>query len=275
MRLRCTDDVARYLNEVEGFLLADPVVCSVLLTTPVSRTQPADPAAPNLWCWAEQHGAVVAVAQQTPPFGAYVAPGDPEALGGLARLLHDRRPHVPSVGGVRPAVRAFAEAWPGGSGGERMATYLYACTAANLVVPSVPGSLRLARDADTSLLRPWGQNFVTDTGVPDEGRDEVGPRILAQRLWVWEYEQQPMCMAAVQVPVGGVARVSLVYTPPEQRGRGWAAACVAGVTRLQHEQGLTCMLYADAANPTSNGVYTRIGYQRVAEAVDQELLPGP
>jgi predicted GNAT family acetyltransferase len=32
------------------------------------------------------------------------------------------------------------------------------------------------------------------------------------------------------------------------------------------------MLYADAANPVSNGVYTRIGYRHVAEAVDRELL---
>ena len=33
------------------------------------------------------------------------------------------------------------------------------------------------------------------------------------------------------------------------------------------------MLYADAANPVSNGVYIRIGYSQVAEAVDRELLP--
>jgi predicted GNAT family acetyltransferase len=271
MRIRWTNEAASYLAKVEDFLLADPVVCSVLLTTPVSRPEPADPATPNLWCWAEHAGSVVAVAQQTPPFGAYISPGDPEPLGGLARLLHELRPGMPSVGGVRPAVRAFVDAWPGGVGGERMATHLYACEAGDLVVPSVPGLLRLARDADKRLLRPWGRGFVTDTGVPDDGRDEVGPRIKARRLWVWEVDQQPVCMAAVQVPVGGVARVSLVYTPPEQRGRGWAAACVAGVTSMLHEQGLTAMLYADAANSTSNGVYTRIGYRVVAEAVDQEL----
>ena len=32
--------------------------------------------------------------------------------------------------------------------------------------------------------------------------------------------------------------------------------------------GRTCMLYADLANPTSNGIYQAIGYRRVGDAVD-------
>ena len=32
------------------------------------------------------------------------------------------------------------------------------------------------------------------------------------------------------------------------------------------------MLYADAANPTSNGVYRRIGFQAIDEVVRVDLL---
>jgi predicted GNAT family acetyltransferase len=273
VRTAWTTDVGAYLGVVERFLLADPVVCSVLLTTPVVRGEPLDAATPNLWCWAERDGDVVAVAQSTPPHGAYVAPGDGDGLGALAGLMHRLRPDVPSVGGVRQAVDAFTAAWPGRVGDVLMATHLYACSADDLVPPSVPGRLRLARDDDADLLRAWVDGFVADTGVPAPGRDEVGDRIAARRLWVWEVDEQTVCMAGTQQAVGGVARVSLVYTPPEQRGRGWGGACTAGVTSLQHERGLTCMLYADAANPVSNGVYTRIGYRHVTEAVDRRLLP--
>jgi hypothetical protein len=35
------------------------------------------------------------------------------------------------------------------------------------------------------------------------------------------------------------------------------------VSRLLLDAGLRCMLFTDLANPTSNGVYTRIGYRRV------------
>jgi predicted GNAT family acetyltransferase len=272
MRTEWTHDVGAYLGVVQSFLEADPVVCSVLLTTPIGRGEPLDPATPNIWCWAELDGDVVAVAQHTPPFGVYVSPGEGEALASLAGLMHQLRPGVPSVGGVRRAVDAFTGAWPGRVGVELMATHLYACSAGDLVAPTVPGHLRLARSEDADILRTWVDGFVADTGVPAPVRTDVDERIAAGRLWVWQVDEQLVSMAGTQVPVGGVARVSLVYTPPEQRGRGWAAACTAGVTSLQHERGLTCMLYADAANPVSNGVYTRIGYRHVAEAVDRELL---
>lgn len=273
MRTEWTHDVDAYLGVVHSFLLADPVVCSVLLTTPIGRGQPLDPAIPNIWCWVERDGEVVAVAQHTPPFGVYVSPGDGEALAALARLMHQLRPDVPSVGGVRHAADAFASSWPGSAGDELMATHLYACSVGELVAPSVPGHLRLARADEADLLQTWVDGFVADTGVPAPARAEVGDWIAAGRLWVWQVDGQRLSMAGTQVPVGGVARVSLVYTPPEQRGRGWAAACTAGVTSLQHDRGLTCMLYADAANPVSNGVYTKIGYRHVAEAIDRRLRP--
>jgi len=273
MRTRWTFEVADYLCEVESFLLADPVVCSVLLTTPLGRGEPLDPSAPNLWCWAERGSDVVAVAQHTPPFGAYVSPGDDAALAALAELMHRLRPELLSVGGIRRSVDAFAAAWPGAVGAEKMATHLYACYPDDLTIPDVAGLLRLAEPSDTDLLRDWVNGFVADTGVPAPVRTDLEERIAAGRLWVWQVDDQPVSMAGTQVPVGGVARVSLVYTPPQQRSRGWAAACTAGVTALQHQRGLSCMLYADAANPVSNGVYIRIGYSQVAEAVDRELLP--
>ncbi len=43
------------------------------------------------------------------------------------------------------------------------------------------------------------------------------------------------------------------------------------VTAAQFEAGPTCMLDADAANPTSNCLYTRIGYEHVIDTVDITL----
>lgn len=270
-----TTDVTTYLAAVGDHLRSDPVAHSVLLTTPLTRPEPVDPDVPNLWCWAEYEGQVVAAAQHTPPHGAYVSTGDTGDTGGLAAiaaLLHRLRPDVPGVGGTLPAVDAFAAGWPGEMGDQCMAMHVYACDDV-VPAPSVPGALRLAREDDADLLRTWVDGFKRDTHMPASGRDDVPQRIAAERLWVWDVDETPVSMAAVQVPVAGAVRVSLVYTPPEQRRRGWAAACVAGVTSLQHERGLVAMLYADAANPTSNGVYTRIGYRHVTDAVDLELRP--
>jgi predicted GNAT family acetyltransferase len=57
-----------------------------------------------------------------------------------------------------------------------------------------------------------------------------------------------------------------VYTPPELRGRGYASALTAALTGTLLDGGRRCcFLFTDLANPTSNRLYERIGYERVAD----------
>jgi predicted GNAT family acetyltransferase len=65
--------------------------------------------------------------------------------------------------------------------------------------------------------------------------------------------------------VAGVGRVGPVYTPPERRGRGYAAAVTSLATQRLLDAGARPMLFTDLANPTSNGVYARLGYERVGD----------
>ena len=68
--------------------------------------------------------------------------------------------------------------------------------------------------------------------------------------------------------------VNGVYTPPEWRRRGYATACVAELSERLLEQGFEfCVLYTDLENPTSNGIYTRIGYRPVRDFL-MYALPG-
>jgi uncharacterized protein len=62
-----------------------------------------------------------------------------------------------------------------------------------------------------------------------------------------------------------VARVGYVYTPPALRGRGYASACTAALTQRLIEEGRTCFLFTDLANPTSNKIYQAIGYHPVCD----------
>jgi predicted GNAT family acetyltransferase len=69
-----------------------------------------------------------------------------------------------------------------------------------------------------------------------------------------------------------VGRLGPVYTLPEARGRGFGSAITAVVARVLLAQGATVMLYADADNPTSNGVYERLGFRAVDEHIEADLL---
>ncbi|BAY85818.1 GCN5-related N-acetyltransferase [Calothrix parasitica NIES-267] len=58
----------------------------------------------------------------------------------------------------------------------------------------------------------------------------------------------------------------MVYTPPEYRKKGYASACVAGLSQTLLGEGYKfCFLFTDLSNPTSNKIYQKIGYQPVAD----------
>jgi predicted GNAT family acetyltransferase len=67
-----------------------------------------------------------------------------------------------------------------------------------------------------------------------------------------------------------VTRIGPVWTPPERRRRGYAAAATAELAGRLRARG-EVVLFADRANPTSTGVYRRIGFRPVAEWDDWVL----
>ena len=70
-------------------------------------------------------------------------------------------------------------------------------------------------------------------------------------------------------PHAEIVRISVVYTPSDQRGHGYASANVAAVTRDAFDTGATaCMLYTDSTNATSNKVYEAVGYRYVGDAAE-------
>ena len=68
-------------------------------------------------------------------------------------------------------------------------------------------------------------------------------------------------------------RVGPVYTPPEDRGHGWASALVAEGTQWLLDEGREWVcLYTDLSNPTSNRIYQAIGYEPVLDFDQYEFV---
>ena len=67
------------------------------------------------------------------------------------------------------------------------------------------------------------------------------------------------------------ARIGLVYTRPELRGRGYGSAITGSLAQLLLDEGQVWIsLFADNANPVSNSIYRRLGFQ--AELVHRTWL---
>jgi predicted GNAT family acetyltransferase len=139
---------------------------------------------------------------------------------------------------------------------------LYEATA--VVAPSAAtGHLRQAVMDDRDLLLTWMRDFLSGN-IFTNAEQMVAQHLPEGRFWLWD-DGGPVSVARVSPPIAGVVQVSAVYTPPENRNRGFASACVAALTTRILANGHRAMLYTNLANPTSNSIYRRIGYRAVEE----------
>ena len=92
-------------------------------------------------------------------------------------------------------------------------------------------------------------------------------RIDSGEIYLWD-DGEPRCMEGRSRPTRHTVTVNAVYTPPEFRSVGYATSTVAALSqRLLGEGYRACVLYTDLANPTSNGIYQRIGYRAASDSV--------
>jgi predicted GNAT family acetyltransferase len=75
-------------------------------------------------------------------------------------------------------------------------------------------------------------------------------------------------LTSATVPAYGVSRIGPVFTPREHRGRGYAGAAVALVSRRLRDEGVRVCLFTDQANPTSNALYERLGYRPLVDMAE-------
>ncbi|MGQ9553763.1 MAG: GNAT family N-acetyltransferase, partial [Anaerolineae bacterium] len=218
----------------------------------------------------EQNGAVVGAAVMTPPHNLILSHMPIEALPIIARDVRALYGTIPGVNGPSALSLAFAQQWQALTGQPYylgMAQRIYQLTKVRLPM-GVPGQLRRASEADRELLLAWLTGFYRDAmGEPGDPAPSV-ERFLSSEtrgLYLWE-DGRPVSMAGYTGPTKNGIRVGAVYTPPENRRRGYASACVAAVSQLLLDQGRRfCFLYTDLSNPTSNHIYQAVGYEPVCD----------
>ena len=141
-------------------------------------------------------------------------------------------------------------------------------------LPSTSGTLRVATLRDLDLVAEWISEFEAEAlaaVAPQSTKASAERRIAAGEIHLW-CDPEPRTMAASARPTRRAIAVNGVYTPPQWRRRGYATACVAALSGGLLTRGFEfCVLYTDLANPTSNAIYTRIGYRPVRDFLMYEL----
>ncbi|MFJ2771932.1 GNAT family N-acetyltransferase [Streptomyces sp. NPDC087300] len=208
----------------------------------------------------------------TPPHRVSLSPLGPGAAEALARHLADVSPGLPGVAAEAVTAEAFARAWEKCTGATAAAGVhqrLYRLGTLTPPEPAPPGRARVATAADRELLERWhvefgealGERSAMDPGVWADARLAYGG------VTLWEDpDGTPVAMAGVTRRTAGQVRVAPVYTPADLRGRGYAGAATAAVSRAALDAGASdVLLFTDLDNPTSNGLYQRLGYRPVRD----------
>jgi len=143
------------------------------------------------------------------------------------------------------------------------------------VNPDIPtvGTIRLVQEKDMSFLPYWHAGFHLDCfDTPpalEKEADACHYLIGTKSLYVLEVDGIPVSISKMRREMQSVCGIGLVYTPPYFRGKGYATSCVAMVSQVILERGFTkSVLYTDLANPISNSIYKKIGYEPIADALE-------
>jgi uncharacterized protein len=190
----------------------------------------------------------------------------------LAAEQHLPRFVIGTVGQVEGAVEQLTRA-SGGIAKIAMRQRSYKLTSLDALPPS-SGSLRAATSDDLDLVAEWVSHFEAEALaniVSRSTKASAARRIAAGEIYVW-CDPEPRTMAASARPTKRAIAVNGVYTPREWRRRGYATACVAALSEILLQRGFElCVLYTDLSNPTSNSIYTRIGYRPLRDFLMFEL----
>ncbi|MCC7451435.1 MAG: GNAT family N-acetyltransferase, partial [Anaerolineae bacterium] len=185
-------------------------------------------------------------------------------------LIADHR-DVPGTIGLTGLAQDFAAVWSRLTGARctpGMKSGIYELRAV-ILPPPAPGRMRLATATDTDLIARWLQNFqieaIGNELSPDAALEAAAQRSAVGEIYLWD-NGQPVSMAAKARPTPNGITVNYVYTPPDQRGKGYASSCVAALSQSLLDVGYQfCTLFTDLTNPTSNGIYQRMGYRYIGE----------
>ena len=223
---------------------------------------------------ASRDAPVLGVALSTPPHNLVLSlPFPADAL--TALLTDTAELDLPGVVGPMAEAEVFAAGWREQKHGTSSVTMRLGVYALEQVIPAtpVPGRLRPAMPGDVAFAQEWIKAFhaeVTPHGPPPSGMVDL------RGHYFWEVDGVPVTSvcAVPATPQGAV--INAVYTPPALRRRGYATATVAAASAIMLREGCRlCFLFTDLANPTSNGIYQRIGYRYVDEFRQIGFKPAP
>lgn len=253
-------------NQAKGFLHNHEVTNSLMIG--ILRNVSKEDYSDDFFCLGS-HNDEVKIVMIIQGLHIIIATEDETCIRPAAAFVASKQLTYPGVIGPRPYVDMFVEALKSLTDVNLylgMSQRIYRLDDLDQYQP-VSGKMRLAREDEVDMLIDW--TFDSGMAMTNDRRLEGEKRLSSIRkasLFIWEDEGRPVAMTALSRSVGDGITVSLVYTPKNERRKGYATNLVAAVTEHALKTYEYCCLYTDLSNPTSNSIYQQIGYKPVVDS---------
>jgi len=263
-----TADLPGFLARTGDFLRSQPA----LHTTPLTVLSKLPTRDATVFGWLEEGGSVRALLYRRPSGRLTITVLSASQASSLAAELDLA---LSGVTADHDTAAAFASAWQLRTGVVPVCSWQGRLHRLGTLTPPSPGLVGRAVSArDRAQVVRWCDSFVVAVGeTPVPWADS---RFADKRFTFWETSDSgPVAMAGATPMLAGMVRVDPVFTPVHLRGRGYAGAVTAAVTQAALDAGATdVVLFTDPHNPTSNALYQRIGYVRIAEFTGYDFPDG-
>jgi len=260
----------QFLAVAESLLRSDPFSTNIIAVV-ATRIAAGDEPGSEHHLWAtigDREGHIVGAAMHTPPHHLFVSRMPAAAAQSLAHAVADTGRDLPGVNGAVEATGPFVEGWQARTG--RTSTVITAMRMYRLGQLAWPHgvageAVAAVTPRDVELVASWLAAFHEEAqphAPTGDWRLQAERRVRSGQIHLWRDAGTVVSLAGVSAPAAGVARVGPVYTPPAYRRRGFGAVVTAKATAAALSAGAEyVVLYTDLANPTSNSIYQKIGYE--------------
>ncbi|MBD2579081.1 GNAT family N-acetyltransferase [Oscillatoria sp. FACHB-1406] len=298
MELHRFKNAPEFYARAEPHWLANEALHNLMLALAKSLVRyPERYSLPPYLVTVETEGKVVAVASQMPPYKLLVsevgqrAPTQAEetglsgeeerrlrtrsALEAIALDCQRRQRVLPGVSAPAFEAKIFAELWQEMTGAPCNPSLQLHVRQLERVQPiaKVEGQLRLATFAERQLAIAWQAEFFQEAlGIEKPNLNwTVEYQIEEERIYFWtipapDGKEMPVSLAVCGRSTPNGATITAVYTPSVYRRKGYATSCVATLSEILLARGYRyCFLFTDVTNPTSNRIYSAIGYEIVGD----------
>ncbi len=222
---------------------------------------------------------IVLVSIRTPPYNQIISyTKKKDSIPVLVEFLAETGAEIPGVLGFKDGALLFATLWAEKHRKNKILNMNERMYKLEKVNPQTIGKniFEVAIEENLDLLIHYAQNFAQEV-FANTSQDQIEKNqvhlakgmekwITEKIIYVLKVHNHIVSIAKASRDTPNGRSITLVYTPPKYRRKGYATELVAKLCQSIFDEGKKyCFLFTDLTNPTSNKIYMNVGFKPIMD----------